>query len=265
VKCHGADGTGGPGRDRLPEIPDFTRAAWQARRTDAQLKASILDGKGALMPPWRGKAGAEQVRGLVAYVRSFAPAAAKPGPGEQNGPASAGFQEQFRRLEKQMGKLDKQYRKQSEVSPGGAPSRPSESGRPEVARPSAPEAPGSPASRALFRKHCVKCHGADGTGKKARDRLPEIPDFANTSWQARRTDAQLKASILDGKGKEMPPWRGKAGAEQVRGLVAYVRSFAPATARPARRRRDRATPPHGAGYVIRRSRTRVRSVRVRTR
>ena len=51
---------------------------------------------------------------------------------------------------------------------------------------------------------------ADGTGNKARGRLPEIPNFTDAGWQARRDDAQLMASILDGKGDEMPPDAGKS-------------------------------------------------------
>jgi len=83
------------------------------------------------------------------------------------------------------------------------------------------------ASRELFRQHCVKCHGADGTGSPARDSLPEIPNFTDPSWQGRRSDAQLLAGILKGKGAEMPPWRGKISAEQARSLVGYVRAFKP--------------------------------------
>ena len=82
--------------------------------------------------------------------------------------------------------------------------------------------------RELFRQRCVKCHGADGTGREARDRLPEIPDFTKSSWQARRSDAQLLASILDGK-DEMPSWRDKISEEQARSLVAHVRAFTPTT------------------------------------
>ena len=78
----------------------------------------------------------------------------------------------------------------------------------------------------------MKCHGADGTGNKARDRLPEIPDFTNVSWQARRTDARLLESILDGKGEDMPPVRGKISEQQARGLVAFVRAFAPTPGKP---------------------------------
>jgi mono/diheme cytochrome c family protein/uncharacterized membrane protein len=99
--------------------------------------------------------------------------------------------------------------------------------------PSAPAAEGTPAARDLFRQRCVRCHGADGTGSRVRRRQPEIPDFTDPAWQARRSDAQLLASILDGKGEEMPPWRGKISEEQARSLVAYVRAFAPTPAEPA--------------------------------
>ena len=91
----------------------------------------------------------------------------------------------------------------------------------------ASSSPGTPDVEELFRCQCVKCHGADGTGNKTRDRLPEIPDFSDTRWQTRRADAQLMASILDGKGDDMPPQRGKISDEQARDLVRYVRAFAP--------------------------------------
>jgi hypothetical protein len=80
----------------------------------------------------------------------------------------------------------------------------------------------------------VKSHDADGTGRQARDRLADIPDFANASWQAERNGAQVMASILDGKGGDMPPMRGKISQEQAQSLVVHVRSFAPAARKPAR-------------------------------
>ena len=92
-----------------------------------------------------------------------------------------------------------------------------------------PAAAQTPAVRALFRQHCVKCHGADGTGSPVRGRLPRIPDFTAASWQAQRRDAQLLTSILNGKGKDMPPVREKINDEQARALVAYLRAFAPST------------------------------------
>jgi mono/diheme cytochrome c family protein len=71
VKCHGEDGTGSRGRRRYPEIPNFTDSAWQSRRRDAQLLASILDGMEQGMPSWRDKISKEQAAGLVAYIRAF--------------------------------------------------------------------------------------------------------------------------------------------------------------------------------------------------
>jgi uncharacterized membrane protein len=71
----------------------------------------------------------------------------------------------------------------------------------------------------------VKCHGADGTGRPARASQPDIPDFTNASWQRRQSEARLRASILDGKGDDMPPFRRKISAEQARGLAAHVRAF----------------------------------------
>jgi uncharacterized membrane protein len=87
VKCHGADGTGRPARDRLPEIPDFTEAPWQAEQADEQLMESILDGQGQEMPPFRGKISEEQARQLVNHVRSFAPTGGTSGQGERKRPA----------------------------------------------------------------------------------------------------------------------------------------------------------------------------------
>src|SRR5271157_446620 len=97
---------------------------------------------------------------------------------------------------------------------------------------SAPAAPEMRDVRELFRQHCTKCHGADGTGSQVRSCYPEIPDFTNAPWQARRADARLMASILDGKGSEMPPQRGRISEEQARGLVAHVRGFAPTREKP---------------------------------
>jgi mono/diheme cytochrome c family protein/uncharacterized membrane protein len=85
---------------------------------------------------------------------------------------------------------------------------------------------GSPSkSLRLFQQHCVKCHAADGTGKSARQNV-HPPDFTNTDWQARQTDARLLASILEGKGADMPSFSSKLSKEQARSLVAHVRAFA---------------------------------------
>jgi mono/diheme cytochrome c family protein/uncharacterized membrane protein len=246
VKCHGKDGTGSQARSLQPEIPDFTAAAWQARRKDGQLQESILDGKGQDMPAFRGKINEDQARDLVAHIRAFAPTTGKPGRKKQQEPGSSSdFEVELRRLQKEMDALKRQSGEQSQGSadrerskpaasaPHPPPSRPAEpSPHPAPSQPSAPAAAGAPADRALFRQRCVKCHGADGTGSAVRRRQPEIPNFTDLAWQMQRSDARLLASILNGKGKDIPPWRGKISAEQARGLVADVRAFAPTTGTP---------------------------------
>jgi mono/diheme cytochrome c family protein/uncharacterized membrane protein len=269
VKCHGSDGTGSPARDRLPEIPDFTKSSWQARRKDAQLLTSILDGKDE-MPSWRDKISEEQVRSLIAHVRAFAPHPGPPkgasprppgegGTGGGSAPAEATLktastaspnernhslekevrqlQTQNRRLEEVVHELQTETRKLAKDSPGDAPAKPRESQHHEVSRPPGPTAAGNSAVHKLFRQRCLKCHGADGTGSPARGRLPKIPDFTKFSWQARRSDAQLLASILDGK-DEMPRWRDKVSEEQARGLMAHVRAFASTTEKSGQRQQE---------------------------
>jgi hypothetical protein len=87
----------------MPEIPDFSVGRWQSGRSDAQLAASILDGKGLSMPPWRGRVGAGQARDLVALVRSFGPS----GSTRAEAPASE-FTNRFRRLQKRWEELHRQ-------------------------------------------------------------------------------------------------------------------------------------------------------------
>jgi mono/diheme cytochrome c family protein len=188
---------------------------------------SILEGKGTEMPPHGGKITKQQAGGLLAHVRAFARTTEKPRDTEKTGAKLELFDQRMGRLEREMDSLQRQYHKLPPIAPSGTPSTPSQPGQNQAARHSAPAAPGARAAAETFRKRCAKCHGADGTGKKARERLPEIPDFTNPSWQARRADSKLVASILDGRGEDMPSHRGKISEEQARGLVAHIRAFAP--------------------------------------
>ena len=51
IRCHGVDGRG---VWDIPDVPNFTNARWQACRTDGQLARAIIEGRGSVMPPWRG-------------------------------------------------------------------------------------------------------------------------------------------------------------------------------------------------------------------
>jgi mono/diheme cytochrome c family protein len=73
AKCHGADGRGGvPAMEGQPAPRNFRDAAFQASRTDEQLKQAIREGKGP-MPPFAALFDATQTANLVLYIRSFGP------------------------------------------------------------------------------------------------------------------------------------------------------------------------------------------------
>ncbi len=103
--CHGADGKGSEMKAAMPTIPDFTGPAWQDSVTNPQAAISVLDGKGALMPSFRGRVSDEQNQDLVAYLRAFGPAravVAESAPGD--------FERRYRDLQEQWDELQKQLR-----------------------------------------------------------------------------------------------------------------------------------------------------------
>src|SRR5262249_35678447 len=108
MRCHGADGRGAADAPRLPGLPDFTRRAWHEPRSDSQLVASILDGKGSAMPAFHGKIGNGQARALVAYLRSFD--LTRPPPTAAATAASDGFEARFRALQDEFDDLGRQIR-----------------------------------------------------------------------------------------------------------------------------------------------------------
>ena len=68
--CHGKDGRGLPNY-RAKGQPDFTDANWQKSRTDAALINVTKEGKGKLMPAFKGKLSDDDIAAVVARVRSF--------------------------------------------------------------------------------------------------------------------------------------------------------------------------------------------------
>jgi hypothetical protein len=70
IRCHGVDGRG---VWDIPDVPNFTNARWQASRVDGQLARAIVEGRGSVMPPWRGALSLEEAWALARYVRTFVP------------------------------------------------------------------------------------------------------------------------------------------------------------------------------------------------
>lgn len=73
ARCHGRDGHGGVAAvDGGPRPRDFTDAAFQRDRTDAQIRDAIVKGRaGGAMPPFGTSFSAGDLDGLVRQVRSF--------------------------------------------------------------------------------------------------------------------------------------------------------------------------------------------------
>jgi mono/diheme cytochrome c family protein len=70
IRCHGVDGRG---VWDIPCVPDFTNVRWQASRSDGQLARIILEGRGAVMPPFRGTLTLEEAWAMARYLRTFVP------------------------------------------------------------------------------------------------------------------------------------------------------------------------------------------------
>ena len=80
------------------------------------------------------------------------------------------------------------------------------------------------ASAALYKAKCAACHGPDGKGETAMGKANKLRDLASADVQ-KQTDTDLTAIVTTGKGK-MPPYGKSLKPEQVKDLIAFVRSLA---------------------------------------
>lgn len=70
IRCHGVDGRG---VWDIPCVPNFANPVWQSSRSDGQLARAILEGRGAVMPPFRGTLTLEEAWAMSHYLRTFVP------------------------------------------------------------------------------------------------------------------------------------------------------------------------------------------------
>jgi cytochrome c6 len=86
-------------------------------------------------------------------------------------------------------------------------------------------APAEDASETVYKAKCASCHGPDGSGSAMGKKLG-AHDFHSAEVQ-KQTDAELTGIISGGKSK-MPAYTTTLKANEITGLVAYIRSLAPA-------------------------------------
>jgi mono/diheme cytochrome c family protein len=77
---------------------------------------------------------------------------------------------------------------------------------------------------ALYKTKCAACHGAAGKGDTAVGKADKIRDLSSADVQ-QQSDADLTTVISAGKGK-MPAYGKSLKPDQVKDLVAYIRSLA---------------------------------------
>jgi mono/diheme cytochrome c family protein len=82
--------------------------------------------------------------------------------------------------------------------------------------------PDGAASTATFRAQCAMCHGLDGSGSGVGKSM-NVPDLRSPVVQ-KLPDVELAQVIADGKGG-MPSFKSSLSAEQIRALVAHIRSL----------------------------------------
>lgn len=76
---------------------------------------------------------------------------------------------------------------------------------------------------ALYKTKCAACHGADGKGQTSMGKANNIRDLGSADVQ-KQTDDELAGIISNGKSK-MPAYGKSLKPEQVKDLVAYIRSL----------------------------------------
>ncbi len=74
-----------------------------------------------------------------------------------------------------------------------------------------------------FKKNCVMCHGADGTGKTKMGQKLGAADLSSNDIQS-LSDEAIAQTVKNGKGK-MPTFEKTLSADEINQVVQYVRTL----------------------------------------
>lgn len=78
-------------------------------------------------------------------------------------------------------------------------------------------------------KHCGSCHGKDGKGQTKAGKMAGVKDQTDPAYQAGLTDEKMiqsvKSGLKDGNKEKMKPFADKLSDEEIKALIAHVRSF----------------------------------------
>src|SRR5205823_10882808 len=80
-----------------------------------------------------------------------------------------------------------------------------------------------------WERNCQKCHGADGKGQTKMGRQSGVKDYTDPKVQAELKDENavkiIKEGIVEKDKKKMDPYKDKLTDEEIKALIAYIRTF----------------------------------------
>lgn len=76
----------------------------------------------------------------------------------------------------------------------------------------------------LYKSKCLMCHGVDGLAATNVGKAMKVTSFKDPAV-VKSTDAQMIAIIKNGKGANMKPFAGKLTDDQIKSVVAYIRTL----------------------------------------
>lgn len=83
--------------------------------------------------------------------------------------------------------------------------------------------------KANWETHCVKCHGADGKGNTRMGRQSGVKDYTDAKVQEAMKDDKaikiIKEGIVEKGKKKMDPYGDKLNDDEIKALIAHMRSF----------------------------------------
>jgi mono/diheme cytochrome c family protein len=80
-----------------------------------------------------------------------------------------------------------------------------------------------PPDEKLWRKHCAKCHGVNGSGNTPAYMGNSYADLTDNTWKAGSSEYAIRRVIREGVFGEMPGFSQQLTAPEVDLLVGYVR------------------------------------------
>ena len=77
--------------------------------------------------------------------------------------------------------------------------------------------------------HCASCHGKDGKGQTKAGRMAGVKDQTDAQYQAGLKDDKMfksiKEGLKEGDKEKMKPFGDKLTDDEIKALIAQVRSF----------------------------------------